>query len=72
MNLDFYNIGFIGTFQPWVEFIPLFDAVTKLVRQNVPVFLTLVGDGPIYKDIKQYVRHHDLDNQVLLTGRVRR
>jgi glycosyltransferase involved in cell wall biosynthesis len=70
LRLDSYNIGFIGTFQPWIEFKPLFEAITELVRQKVPVLLTLVGDGPKFNDVKQCVRNHNLDSQVLLTGRV--
>ncbi len=63
-----YNIGFVGAFQPWVDFELLLTAIKSLRDQNIPVHLTLVGDGPKYEEVKQQVKRHGVTGSVQLTG----
>jgi len=65
-----YNIGFVGAFQPWVDFDSLLRAVQILRNQNVPVRCTFLGDGDRYQEVKQQVKQHQLTERVQLIGYV--
>jgi glycosyltransferase involved in cell wall biosynthesis len=63
-------VGFVGWFRKW-------HALDKLVASmhNGGMFagqckLLLVGDGPAYEDVNDYVQKHNLQDSVIFTGPV--
>jgi len=46
----------------------LIDAMVKLKRDNLPIDLVLIGDGPSRSDIEQSVARHSLAGAVTLLG----
>jgi glycosyltransferase involved in cell wall biosynthesis len=65
-----YHIGFVGSFQPWLDFESLFTAAKALTSWDVPIQLTLVGDGHAFGQAKQQVEAQGLSKVVRLAGRV--
>ena len=65
-----YNVGFVGAFQPWIDFDHLFKATQTLRAQKVPIYLALVGDGPKFAHVKQQAQHYALEKHVHFVGRV--
>jgi glycosyltransferase involved in cell wall biosynthesis len=64
----YYNVGFVGAFQHWIDFDMLFDAVQALWHMDVPVRCTLVGDGYKYEEIREKIKRNGLGNLVHLVG----
>lgn len=46
-----YHIGFVGKFQPWIDFSTLLRAVQILRADGIPVQCTLIGNGERYQEI---------------------
>jgi glycosyltransferase involved in cell wall biosynthesis len=65
-----FNIGFVGSFQPWVDFDTLLDATGVLQSFDVPVRVTLVGDGITERDIRHGIEKRGISSAVRLMGRV--
>lgn len=66
---DMFHIGFVGTFQPWVDFDSLFTSLQILRNLGVPVYCTLVGDGSLESELRQQVLKRGLSDIVRFTGR---
>ena len=58
----------IGRLVPKKGFSYLIEAVAKLVRENFPVHLTLVGDGPLESALRRQVEDLNLREHVTFTG----
>lgn len=65
-----FHIGFVGTFQPWVDFDVLLRAVQMVIDQDLPLHCTLVGDGPLYSEVVQKGASAGLADYMTLPGRV--
>ncbi len=46
-----FHIGFVGAFQPWIDFDTVLRATKRLLEQGSEVELTLIGDGPLHADV---------------------
>jgi len=58
----------IGRFHEQKGQLLLIRAMTELVRREVPVHLTLVGDGPLRGAIERMISHEGLGAHVALAG----
>ncbi|MBF0195351.1 MAG: glycosyltransferase, exosortase A system-associated, partial [Magnetococcales bacterium] len=63
-------LGFIGSFYGYEGLEILILAMVKICQQRQDVVLLLVGGGPEEASLKALVKEHNLQNQVLFTGRV--
>ena len=70
LSSETFNIGFIGAFQPWIDFEAMLQAAKRLCEQALPVQLILVGDGPSYSEVAQRRDELGLEQVVHLVGRV--
>ncbi len=59
------NVGRIGASKGHYFLV---QAVAKLVAEGVDVHLTLVGDGPLRKDVEALIERHALQRHVSITG----
>lgn len=64
-----FHIGFVGTFQPWVDFDTLFTALRLLIDQDVPVYCSLVGDGKIESILRKQTQYLGISDIVNFAGR---
>jgi glycosyltransferase involved in cell wall biosynthesis len=65
-----FIIGFVGAFQPWVDFPAVLEATRLLIESGVEMKLLLVGDGQRDDEVRRRVSSLGLDGHVLLPGRV--
>ncbi|RMD92640.1 MAG: glycosyltransferase family 1 protein, partial [Calditrichaeota bacterium] len=64
-------IGFVGTFHYWHGVDNLKFLIKKVLNNHKNVKFFLVGSGgPLKKEIQQFIREGNLDNQVIFTGYV--
>lgn len=61
------RLAYVGRFVPAKGIAMLLDAVAR-VEDELPVLLTLVGDGPLEPELRAEVRAHDLVERVSFTG----
>ncbi len=67
---DAYHIGFVGTFQHWIDFETLLQALAVLARSSIPVRCTLIGNGPKLSDVLVRTQELKLQSQIHFAGRV--
>lgn len=63
-----FVIGHIGRFDFQKNHRFIIEVASELIRQNPCTILMLVGEGPLRLDIEQYVRKHNLVENVIFTG----
>jgi len=64
-------IGFSGVLRPWHGVDLLIDAFAKVLSQNIPALLLIVGDGPIRKDIETRLQNNSItQGKYHITGRI--
>jgi glycosyltransferase involved in cell wall biosynthesis len=63
-----FHVGFVGEFQPWIDFEALLRALQTLRGQGLPVVCTLVGAGLRYEEVVQKVQRLGLSDAVHLVG----
>jgi glycosyltransferase involved in cell wall biosynthesis len=62
--------GYVGAFVHW-HGIDWFVSEVALRLKDVPnLVLLLVGDGVCYESIRDVIKKYDIENQVIMTGRV--
>lgn len=61
-------ISFIGSFFYTKGILQLFKFMPEILRNNPDVSLLLVGNGPLYDDLKKKIADYGLENQIVLTG----
>jgi glycosyltransferase involved in cell wall biosynthesis len=66
---DKFHLGFVGTFQEWVDFDILFSSLIILRDQGIPIYCTLVGDGSLEPYLRHQVQKFALSDIVLFAGR---
>jgi glycosyltransferase involved in cell wall biosynthesis len=65
---EHFHIGFVGEFQPWIDFDALLGALQTLCGKGLPLVCTLVGAGLRYDEMTQKVQSLGLGNAVHLVG----
>ena len=63
-------LGFIGSFYAYEGLLLLLDALPAIIHSHPDIRLLLVGSGPQIKQLKEKVKALDLQQFVLMTGRV--
>ncbi len=66
---DKFHIGFVGVFQPWIDFKTLFEALCILRDQGIPVCCSLVGDGHVESQLRQLALNLGVSDIVHFAGR---
>jgi len=65
-------LGFIGWFRPWHGLEMLLEVLAERALRQAEVHLLLIGEGPIYASLQEYVRTQALSRQVTFTGPIPR
>lgn len=63
-------IGFIGSFYGYEGLPFLIDTLPAMLQKDPNLRLLLVGGGPEEENIQRRIRHHGLEDVVVMTGRV--
>lgn len=64
------SLIFVGRLVPEKGLLPLIEALATLRGQGLKCPLTIVGEGPLRRELETAIRQHDLVDQVQLTGSV--
>ncbi len=62
--------GYLGAFVPWHAIDEFVYTIAKRLEDSQHLCLLLVGDGETYPKVTRYVQEHNLQNRIILTGRV--
>ena len=62
------TFGYVGTIDYHKKLKSLIDAFGLVHTENQNTDLVIVGDGPMYLDLKQYIANKGLENAVTITG----
>jgi glycosyltransferase involved in cell wall biosynthesis len=63
-------IGYVGAFVHWHGIDWFVDMIVEKLKDHPHIVLLLIGDGVSYQAIKERIRQANVENQVILTGRV--
>jgi glycosyltransferase involved in cell wall biosynthesis len=63
-----HSLVYVTNFGRWSMLLPLIRVVEELRTTIEDISLTLVGDGPVLAEARQYVREHRLDRWVHFRG----
>ncbi len=67
-------IGFIGTFSIWHGLRTLVEGFASLANRTAelpaPLRLLLIGDGPLFAQVREQVGKLELGDRIVLTGRI--
>ncbi len=61
-------VGSVSRFSPQKNVIALAKAAIKTVRKNKNIKFVLIGDGPLYDDVKRIVIREKIEGRILLPG----
>jgi len=62
--------GFIGTFSPWHGVEVLANAIPTALNNCSKLHFLLIGDGPLWQDVREKLRVADVLDRVTMTGLV--
>lgn len=62
--------GYVGGFHQWHGIGWFVKEITPELKRYKDLKLILVGDGPLFANIKDYIRGERLEDRILLTGRL--
>jgi len=63
-------IGYVGAFVHWHGIDWFVDMIADKLKDNPDIVLLLIGDGVSYQAIKDRIAQSQVEDQVILTGRV--
>lgn len=63
-------IGYVGAFVHWHGIDWFVDMIADQLKQHPNIVLLLIGDGVSYEPIEQRIKQANIEDQVILTGRV--
>ena len=67
-----FYLGFVGSFRPWVGLDTLIEALSMIKRKGYDkIRCILVGDGGLMGNLKEIVKQHNLQEEVIFTGGIR-
>jgi glycosyltransferase involved in cell wall biosynthesis len=61
-----------GRLEPWKGMVALVEIMPDLLQKNPHFRLLIAGDGPLIEDLKSKIQNLNLQNRVILAGRVPR
>jgi glycosyltransferase involved in cell wall biosynthesis len=62
--------GYLGAFVPWHAIDEFVYTIASRLEDSPHLCLLLVGDGETYPKVTKFVEEHNLQNRIILTGRV--
>ena len=65
---DIFRISMVARFTAEKNHLLALDAILLLKSKNSNFILNLYGDGPLYRDIGNYIKSNDLSEHVFLKG----
>jgi len=63
-------VGYVGAFVDWHGIDWFVEGIVERLKDHPDLVLLLVGDGDSYGSVEQCIRDADVEDQVVLTGRV--
>ena len=63
-------IGYVGAFVHWHGIDWFVDMIADKLKDNPDIVLLLIGDGVSYQPIKDRIAQSQVEDQVILTGRI--
>jgi len=63
-------VCFVSSFHPWHGLEGLVEASKIVIKKNPDTIFLMVGEGPLYKSIKDLVKKSGLSRNYLFTGKV--
>mgnify|MGYP001361248081 CR=1 FL=1 len=67
-NLKNINLIFVGSLTKRKRPLLLAEAVHKITKKGINLHLTYVGDGPLKKNLVEFIKKNKLTNSITLTG----
>lgn len=61
-------VGFVGTFSYWHGIEVIKESIPEIVREHNNISFLLIGDGPLKKDLQDFVKQHGFESSVVCTG----
>ncbi|MFX1535014.1 MAG: glycosyltransferase family 4 protein, partial [Promethearchaeota archaeon] len=69
INEDYFCLGFVGSFRPWVGIDTLIEAISMTKEKGYDgVRCILVGDGGSLDHLKEIVNQHNLQEEIIFAG----
>ena len=69
LNKDYFYLGFVGSFRPWVGLDTLIEAISMTKERGYEgVHCILVGDGGSIEYLKEMVNQHNLQKEIIFAG----
>jgi glycosyltransferase involved in cell wall biosynthesis len=62
--------GYVGAFVKWHGIVWFMEEISPLLKKYENLALLLIGDGVCYEEIADLVKKHNLQEQVIMTGKV--
>lgn len=67
---DGYEIGFVGSYNRWVDFRTFLEAIREIVDRGLRAKATLVGDGVLFDQVRNLIESMDLQEYVRMVGKI--
>lgn len=64
------NLVAVGRLVEQKDYFTMIDSVEILLKSNKNINLSIYGEGPLFNDLKKYIKSKNLTNSVVLQGRV--
>jgi glycosyltransferase involved in cell wall biosynthesis len=68
-GLKIFRLITVGTLISYKNQLTILKACFILKKHNFPFYLTIVGDGPMYKELEAFIADNDLGREVQLVGK---
>lgn len=67
-NTDKYNFVYVGRLSDEKNPLFLIDVFEKVVQKDKRFYLTIIGDGYLYEDVKKRINEKSLEQNIILLG----
>lgn len=67
-NTDKYNFAYVGRLSTEKNPLFLIDVFEKVVQKDKRFYLTIIGDGYLYEDVKKKINEKSLEQNIRLLG----
>lgn len=61
-------IGYIGTLDFHKKLLRLTEAFKQIEKKHSNIALVIIGDGPAYSKVHQFIKHNKLEEKIILKG----
>ncbi|MDP8218806.1 MAG: glycosyltransferase family 4 protein [Candidatus Theseobacter exili] len=67
---DLFTVGYIGTFHEWQGVLTFIKSLPHVLKQSQQIHYLMVGQGPCFDEVRNYIHRYDLSSNVRLLGAV--